>query len=149
MCLISEGTEKGSNRAKDSVRKINLRFFCFICIKWAIRTIFSLFSSFQYRLQFKFADDCIRTADIRCRMRPLYQLSYNLWPKCFFNLTIARLHLDPPPSKNIPKQIHCIQYFFLTYLLHLARPTPNQTFYSFRNSYLNSVDPPIDILVLC
>ena len=53
------------------------------------RPLFLLFSSFQYRWQYvntfsleKFADDCIRTADLWCRKRPLCQLIHNQCPRC-------------------------------------------------------------------
>ena len=43
----------------------------------------NLFSYFQYSRQnvhIKIADDWIRTADLWCRKRPLYQLSHNYCP---------------------------------------------------------------------
>ena len=53
----------------------------FFLKKWAILSLFFGFLLFQYIWQYvKFADDWIRTVDLWCQKRPLYQLSHNHCP---------------------------------------------------------------------
>ena len=62
-----------------------------LCLNWPLLASFSLFSSFQSTIDSQtmfnvnFADDWIRTTDLWCWKRPLYQLSHNH----FFSLFIS------------------------------------------------------------
>ena len=55
--------------------------------------------SIQLIVHINFADDCIRTADLWCRKRPLYQLHHNHFPQSQV-LYHSAIQVPPPAQKR-------------------------------------------------